>query len=230
MNALAKVFEGDPKTEVSAEGGRTTITVAMRHLRPYDAQSADEVTSWLAIAAVGLAGWISYASMDVTVPAVALFLGGLCGRPFVQKKLRLIGQVTANIKFTDDCIFLQRVQKAPYWEPEPEWLRFDRAHDHRFVLISHDKARAEKDEIDFLTRTKPGARVTRYYGNSWYVVLEYLGQRFDIAEVMGERRAHAIVDRLTFCDKYMDGLADARKGLSMRAEDEWSGPTGSLPQ
>ena len=57
-----------------------------------------------------------------------------------------------------------------------------------------------------------------------------VGQRFDIAEVMGERPANAILDRLAFCDKYMSDLANNKKGLPMRAEDEWSGPTGSIPQ
>ncbi len=230
MDAPAKLFEGEPKTEIAVHDGRTTVTVAMRHLRPFDALSADETTSWLAIAAVGVAGWIGYASMDITAPAVALFLGGVFGRPLMQKQLRLAGRVTATIKFTEDSILLQRVRKAPFWEPESEWHRFDRSHEHRFVLYPHDKARAEKDEIDFLNRTKPGARVTRYYGESWFVVLEYLGQRFDVAEVMGQRQSNAILDRLTFCDKYVDGLADARKGLSMRPENEWSGPTGSIPR
>lgn len=230
MKELAKVFEGEPKTEITVEGGRTAINVSLRHLRPFDAQSADEVASWLAVGAVGLAGWVSYASMDITAPAIALVLTGLFGRPLIQKKLRVFGQVTASVKFTEDSILLQRVRKAPHWEAEAQWHRFDRSHDHRFVLYQHDKAQAEKDEIDHQIRNKPGARISRYYGESWYVVLEYLGQRFDVAEVMGQRQANAILDRLTFCDKYMDSLADVRKGLSMRPQDEWAGPSGSLPQ
>jgi hypothetical protein len=230
MDALAKLFEGEPKTEISTNGQGTTITVAMRHLRPFDALSADETGSCLAIAAVGLAGWIGYEAMDVTAPAVGLFLSGLFGRPLLQKQLRVFGHVTATIRFTDDSIFLQTVKKAPWWEPESEWHRFDRSHDHRFVLKPHHKARAEKDEIDHQIRNKPGARVARYYGDCFFVALEYLGQRFDIAEVMGERQANAILDRLAFCDKYMGDLANNKKGLPMRAEDEWSGPTGSIPQ
>lgn len=230
MNELAKVFEGEPRTEVVTKGGRTTITVSVRHLRPFEAEGADAVAILLGFGAVGLSGWITYESMEITVPAVALFLGALCGRPFTQKKLREAGQVTATVRFTEDSIHLQKVRKAPSWEVEDGWHQFNRSHEHRFVLYPHDKARTEKDEIDYQLRTKPGMRVTRYYGESWYVALEYLGQRFDIAEVMGKRRADAILDRLTFCDKYMDSLADARKGLSLRPQDEWAGPSGSLPQ
>ena len=138
--------------------------------------------------------------------------------------------LTPTVKFTEDSILLQRVRKAPSWELEADWQRFDRAHEHRFVLMQHDKAQAEKDDIDYQIRNKPGLRVARYYGESWYVVLEYLGQRFDIAEVMGQRRANAILDRLAFCDKYMDSLVDVRKGLSIRPQDDWSGPSGSVPQ
>jgi hypothetical protein len=230
MNALAKVFEGEPRTEVVNADGRTTITVALRHLRPFEAQAADDTASLLALAAVGLAGWIGYEAMSLTAPAVALFLGGLCGRPFMQKNIREAAQVTATVKFTEDSILLRRVRKAPSWELEADWERFDRAHEHRFVLMQHDLAQAEKDEIDHQIRNKPGARVARYYGESWFLVLEYLGQRFDIAEVMGQRRANAFLDRLTFCDKYMDSLADVRKGVSMQPEDDWAGPSGSVPQ
>jgi hypothetical protein len=230
MNALAKVFEGEPRTEVAVADGRTTITVDLRHLRPFEAQAADDTASLLALAAVGVAGWISYEAMTVTAPAIAFFLGGMCGRPFMQKNIREAAQVTATVKFTEDSILLRRVRKAPSWELEADWQRFDRAHEHRFVLMQHDKAQAEKDDIDYQIRNKPGLRVARYYGESWYVVLEYLGQRFDVAEVMGQRRANAILDRLTFCDKYMDSLTDARKRLPIRPEDEWPGPSGSIPQ
>lgn len=230
MNAIAKVFEGDPRTDITVEGGRTTITVALRHLRPFDAQSADDMASLLAVAAVGVAGWISYEAMAVTAPAIGFFLAGLCGRPFMQQKIRHLAQVTVTVIFTENTIWLKMIKKAPSWEPEQEWQKFDRSHEHRFVLYQHDKAQAEKDEIDHQIRTKPGLRVARYYGESYYVVLEYLGQRFDVAEVMGQRRANAILDRLTFCDKYMDSLTDARKRLPIRPEDEWPGPSGSIPQ
>lgn len=230
MNDLAKVFEGEPRTEITTEGGQTTISVAVRHLRPWDAQSADETSILLRLGAAAVAGWITYESMDVTVHAVGLFVGALCGQPFMQKKLRHVGQVTATVRFTEDSIYLQGVRKPPFWQPEENWHRFNRSHEHRFVLYPHDKARAEKDEIDYQLKTKPGRRVTRYYGESWYVALEYLGQRFDVAEVFGKRKADTILDRLTFCDKYMEGLADARKGPSLKPQDEWAGPSGSLPQ
>ena len=58
MNALEKVFKGEPRTEVAVVDGRTTITVSLRHLRPFEAQAADDTASLLALAAVGVAGWI----------------------------------------------------------------------------------------------------------------------------------------------------------------------------
>lgn len=230
MKDLVKLFEGEPKTALTTEGGLTVITVAVRHLRPFEAECADDTAVVLGMAAVGVAGWITYSAMEVTASAVALFLGALCGRPFTQMKLRRAFQVTSTVRFTEDSILLQRVQKAPSWEVEEGWRQFSRVHDHRFVLYQHDRAQAEKDEIDYQIRKSPRTRVARYFGESWYVALEYLGQRFDIAEVMGKRRADAILDRLTFCDKYMDSLVDVRKGLSIRPQDEWAGPSGSLPQ
>ncbi|TCS04612.1 hypothetical protein [Rhizobium sp. BK418] len=171
MNAIGKVFEGEPRTDITVEGGRTTISVALRHLRPFDAQSADEMASVLAVAAVGIAGWISYEAMAVTAPAVGFFLSGLCGRPFMQQKIRHVAQVTATVKFTENVIWLKKIKKAPSWEPEPEWQKFDRSHEHRFVLYQHDKAQAEKDEIDHQSGQNPvcAYRATTGSPTTWFL-------------------------------------------------------------
>lgn len=227
MNALAKIFEGEPKTEVTVEGNQTSIKVILRHLRPSDAEGIDALAMLIALGAVGASLWITWEMMAITAPAVGLFAGGLFGRPLLQWKMRTLGKATATVKFVGNAILFQ---KAPQWAPETGWQTFERHLPHRFLLIEHDHAQAEKDEIDFRARNNPGQRIARYYSDSWFVVLEYLGQRYDLAEVMGRRQAKAILDRLILCDDYMKGLDNAAKKLPMKPEDEWSASPGSIPE
>ncbi len=227
MTTAIKAFEGEPATTLTHENGRAVITVTMRHLRPDDAAGADMMGTVLACGAVGLAGWIAYEMMEITAASIALFVGGIVGRPLLQPRLRAMGRVTAAVKFTEERIFFQ---KAPDLIAASPWREFDRRHPHRFVLVEHDNAQAEKDRIEYDQRNNPGRRVARYYTTSWFVVLEYMGQRYDLAEVMGQREATAILDRLNLCDQYMNGVVSARQRLPMRAEDEWPGSTGSIPR
>jgi hypothetical protein len=227
MSSILKAFEGEPATTVGTENGQPVITVSARYLRPDEAEGADVLGIIIACGAVALAGWIGFETMEVSAPVIGLFCGGLLGRPFMQLKLRQWCRMTSIIKLTADRIFFQ---KAPFGVPEKECQQFDRRHPHRFVLLPHDKARAETDEIEYLTRNKPGRRVARYFTDSWVVVLEYMGQRYDLAEVMGKRRATAILDRLVLCDQYMDSLVSAGQKLPLRPEDEWAGAGGSVPR
>ncbi|ABS65788.1 hypothetical protein Xaut_0532 [Xanthobacter versatilis] len=226
MNALAKAFEGEPKTEFGVEDGQTVITVSMRHLRPAEAKEADWESTLAALACVGVSFWIGYEAMAVTEGAVTLFMAGLLGRPVARWQMREWSRGTAIVKFTPDYIWFRKPKLVDF---SGEWQWFDRRHPHRFVLIQHEKARAENDEIEHQVRNSPGRRVTRYYSDTWCVVLEYLGQRFDLAEVMGERQATAMLDRLSLCDEYIAGLDSPQERLPMSPQDEWPGSNGAVP-
>lgn len=227
MDGFQTAFQGEPETVIGTDNGRTTITVTARHLRPDDANIADLDGIVCALGAVGLAGWIGYETMEVSAPVIGLFCGGLFGRPLMQLQFRRWSQRTATIVFTEDSI---AVQKAYRKLLEPAWHSFDRRHPHRFVLLPHDKAQAERDELEYQVRSTPARRVTRYYSDAFVVVLEYMGQRFDVAEVMGKRKATAILDRLSLCDQYMNGLAAAGQKIPLSPADEWAGTGGSVPR
>ncbi len=98
------------------------------------------------------------------------------------------------------------------------------------MRVEHDRAQLERDEHQYQKQNSPAVRLTRYYSDAYIVVLEQLGQRYDIAEVMSERRADEILARLTLCDEYMKGIVNNRKRIPMRPEDQWAGQTGSVPQ
>ncbi|TCU03638.1 hypothetical protein [Rhizobium sullae] len=129
----------------------------------------------------------------------------------------------ARVRFTETSIGMS-------WNGQ--WRTFDRHHTHRFVLLEHDKTRAENDDLDFQQRqgsVKGQAKpITRYYSAAFIVAFEYFGQRFDIAEVMGRKEAAAIVARLALCDEMMNGIVNRKPTVVQKPEDEWQELPGGL--
>lgn len=226
MNALAKAFQGEPQTTLTEANGQTSITVAARHLRPDDAHGGDLFAACLAGGFGGLSVFYAVGAQEIWGPLL-IAVTAFWSHSFMREQFREWGQATTNIRFTEDAIYFQR---APLLFEEVGWEKFDRRSPHRFVILEHERAREEKDEIEYRVRNNPKRRVARYYTDSYFVVLEYLGQRIDLVEVMGARRARAILERLVLCDEYMNGVVSARQRLPMRPEDEWSGPSSSVPQ
>lgn len=227
MNPLLEAIKDGPKTTLGTENGQVVMTVEARHVKPFDAKIADIGGTLTAFGAVIAATWMGLVIEDFTIPAAALFLGGICGRTYLQRDARKEMEATTTIRFTENGI---AVKPGSIWTPDTQWKSFDSRLPHRFVRLNHDRAQYEKDEHEYQRLNAPAVRVTRYYSDSFIVVLEQLGQRHDIAEVMGARRADEILARLTLCDEYMKGLVNERQRLPMRPEDQWSGQTGSVPQ
>ena len=69
---------------------------------------------------------------------------------------------------------------------------------------------------------------TRYYGDSFHVVFEYLGQRNDIATVYGHKDASAIVNRLKACDKRLNQLAGMGDEAALDPDDQWNKGPGEI--
>ena len=112
------------------------------------------------------------------------------------------------------------------------WETFDRQLPHRFVLLPHDKTQAERDqhEYDQKKASLSGHAImpVRYYGNSFIVCFEYLGQRNDILEVFGPKEAQAILTRLNACDSVMDAQSKKGSGTTFDPSDEWAKQPGDI--
>lgn len=226
MNALMKAFENEPRTMMVQENGQTRITVLASHLEPEMAQGCVFLAKFLPSLSLCLGVSAAVITQDPEAMFVPL-VGSIIGFVKFPETFKRWARVTTKVTFTESTITAERPTE---FVTPPAPMVFDRQHPHRFVLYPHDKARAERDSIDFLARSRPHAHHERYYEHSFFVVLEYFGQRFDLAEVFGEREARAILDRLNLCDSYMSGIANASQRLPTRPEDEWSGPTSSVPR
>lgn len=112
------------------------------------------------------------------------------------------------------------------------WRTYDRQLPHKFALIPHDKARAEKEAHDLETRREQArgqfVSKTRYYGESYHLSFEYLGQRNDVLTIHGRKEALAVLARLKACDEVMDAEARMGDGIALDPEDQWSDQPGEI--
>ncbi|KAB1085058.1 hypothetical protein F4V91_00565 [Neorhizobium galegae] len=225
MNPLLEAMkEGGPKTVPTTENGQQVITVEARHLRPTDAKVSDILGVLIAIGGAIITAGITITTGDWTVATIAVLL---FARSYLKGDAHKEAEATSIIRFTESEI---AVKPGSIWNPDTKWQKFDKRFPHRFVRLAHERAQQEMDEHEYQRRTAPNARIKRYYSQSWVVVLEYMGERYDVAEVMGERRADEILTRLILCDEYMKSVASARQTMPLKPEDHWSGGTGSVPQ
>lgn len=225
MTSVLQALEGEPKTEMLSINGRTVINVEITHLPPAMAQDADGC-AWLGACLLFLAPFgIGYVEQDFTALMGMLWAASTCAYHPLRYWCREAARETAKVRFTEKTFEMN-------WKDN--WRTFDRDHSHRFILLEHDKARDENDELDFkrqqASANGQAQRVTRYFSNAYIVALEYLGQRFDIAEVMGRKEATAIVARLTLCDEMMKSLVNSRPSVVLKPEDEWDELPGGLPR
>ena len=111
--------------------------------------------------------------------------------------------------------------------------KFDRQLPHSFQLLPHDKRDEEKEQLELKTlnarRQGKLKRPESYYGKSFHLVFEYLGERFDIAEIYGGREAKRARDRLAAIDEVMDAYAHGGGGTPLNPHDEWAAAPGALP-
>ena len=112
------------------------------------------------------------------------------------------------------------------------WKHFDRTLPHKFAVIAHDKTQAEQDKRELqLRRDQAAGRIvsrTRYYGQSFHIVFEYVGQRHDVLTVFGQKQALAVAARLKACDGVLDRKAGMGEGVALDPDDQWDRGPGDI--
>ncbi|MGQ4878895.1 hypothetical protein ACOJCM_10040 [Billgrantia sp. LNSP4103-1] len=113
------------------------------------------------------------------------------------------------------------------------WDVYDRHLKHSFVMLKHDEARQEREKQECQARAAQAkgqySTPRRYYDDSFHMVLEYFGQRHDIATVFDEKRARAVIARLQACDSMMDSHIRMGDSHTLSPEEEWGAQPGGLP-
>ena len=219
-------FEGDPLTTSWADaGGNEVITVIIRELTPDRAKSADSLSGLFTVAL-----WFScfYGMAHYQVSTPYLWIVGLIAPLFVHNPLNRLFRaklrMRTTVEFTPDRFCVQNKRGVKL---------YDRTLTHRFLMMKHDQARTEREkhqlQVQRAQMEKKIIAPRRYYDDSFHIVFEYLGQRFDVADVFDQVRATAVTARLKACDKLMDTKFQTSEGEALNPGDQWGEAPGKVP-
>lgn len=219
-------FAGKPYTTVkNGPDGPEEIIVTLAALTPVRKRAVDALR-WGGGAAAG--AFTLYTVSEVSYPPdwawalpVPAFGLGAVGTHF---SLGELFKKQRRVRFTPDTFSIETLLG---------WKSFDRQLPHSFTIIEHDKAKREQQRHE-LARQKAQAKGSAvgkrpYYGESFHLCFEYLGQRNDILTIHGRKTAQQFLARLKAIDEVLDGNRFGRHGTSLRPDDEWSPQPGGLP-
>jgi len=218
-------FNGKPATEkVTEADGTSYFRIRPCELTPVRAKISDMAGSMTALG-LNVAGIYQF-EVFVGDPhwlwGLAL-VGPWLAHPLIWRLYRVLLRKETEIVITPEE-FRFRTWKG--------WQTYDRQLPHKFALIPHDKARAEKEAHDLETRREQArgqfVSKTRYYGESYHLSFEYLGQRNDVLTIHGRKEALAVLARLKACDEVMDAEARMGDGIALDPEDQWSDQPGEI--
>lgn len=223
---IKQLFKGQPKTTVRfSRDGDITVDVTINELTPLRAKAADYVTTWVTFLAICYTlydtarlpnpDWTTWLAA-IVIPLIFYPLTKWSARSFFKKQQR--------VRFTQDQF------EIGSW---PLGKKFDRQLQHSFTLPPHDKRADEKValQLEVIRGRQRGKLVQpeQYYGKSFHLVFEYLGERFDIAEIYGEREAKRALDRLKSIDQVIESITGSGSGTPLSPENEWFPTAGDLP-
>jgi hypothetical protein len=216
------LFEGEPRTVCRQdELRRQVIDVHIRELTPENVKQAENLATLAMI--IGLIGLFIMAMEQPVLflpgfPAIAI--GGMALQRHLYQALR----VDTRVIFTPTEFKVLR---------RGRWDVYDRHLKHSFVMLKHDESRKEREEQECQARAAQAKGEyrppRRYYDDSYHMVLEYFGQRHDIATVFDEKRARAVIARLQACDAMMDRHINMGESHVLSPEEEWGTQPGGLP-
>jgi len=226
MANIIHPFHGRPPTRQDiGPDGKLRFTVTPRELTPRGAKAADALASMCMVAlAVTLfhIGNADYVMPPATLVLLILATTWLWYTPFSLLWRFLLKQET-------------RIEMTPERFSVLSWLgcrHFDRTLPHKFAVIVHDTAKAEEEKHTLEIRQAQAAgRIigkTRYYGESFHIVFEYVGQRHDVLTVFGQKEALAVAARLKACDGVLDQQAGLGEGLALNPEEQWTPGPGDI--
>ncbi|GAB3326701.1 hypothetical protein [Haliea atlantica] len=223
QNHYVSPFAGEPYTEnlVGVKGYR----VRPCELSPEGIKRAEAIGTILAMVIWGIAIFLL---TGIKPESGLAWYAGLFGPALAYPlliKMALAGQRReAVFDFTADTFSV--------WTGR-QWLHYDRTLKHRFVMMTHDRAREEEEERELqrASAQKQGRAVNpkRYYADSYHIILQYMGQRHDLMTVYDKKRASAVLARLKVCDEVMDNALKMGEGEAMTPGDQWDNQPGDLP-
>jgi hypothetical protein len=218
-------FSGRPHTELGyEETGVPFFEVTPREQTPDSAKWAESLGTASAFAVFGF----SVYALILTEPDPWVWIAGLVlpwmMAPLFKKWYAWKLSRVTRVVFTPTEF---RVLTKGGWDI------FDRTLTHRFVMLRHDLTRAEAEQRELqMRRAQQRGRIVnpqRYYGESYHIVFEYMGHRYDVLDVYGKPRATAALARFKACDDVMNNAAHMGGGEVLNPGEQWGEQPGGLP-
>lgn len=229
MEKVKSPFDGEPRTvHGTDDNGNPALFVTARAVTPLRARIADACTAIAILHCWGIGLTMLQREAQDAI-SIGLMVGFIAAPVLARSAIR---------RFCHDC--LAKTSEVAFTERtfavrRPDgWEVYDRQLPHRFALIAHDRAQAERDQHDYEKQqasiNRAAVMPTRYYGDSFVLSFEHLGQRNDVLVVYGPKQAQAILARLTLCDNIMDAQLQKGKGVPLEPADQWGRQPGDIPE
>jgi hypothetical protein len=218
-------FDGKPPTrEETDEKGNPEFHVNARVLTPLRAKVADQLGALTAfggaVAAFLTATNHGYSPVVAALAAIAVWsLQSLLAKLWREALRHKIDLVVTKDEFRFRRLF--------------RWISFDRALEHGFALVIHDRAREERDcnELEMMKaqQQRKVAQPKRYYQDSYHLTYQLLRQRNDITAIYGLPEARAMLSRLRAIEDTINARARRSDGSPSKPGDQWFDGPGPIP-
>jgi hypothetical protein len=218
-------LDGNPPTREETDGnGNPEFHVNARVLTPLRAKAADQLGALTAfggaVAAFLTATNHDYSPVVAALGAMAVWsLQSLLAKPWREALRRKVELVVTKDEFRFRRLF--------------RWISFDRALEHNFALVVHDRAREERDrnELEMLKaqQQRKVAQPKRYYQESYHLTYQLLRQRNDITAIYGLPEARAMLARLRAIEDTINARARRSDGSPSKPGDQWFDGPGPIP-
>ncbi len=222
---IVSPFQGEPRTSsVFDENGNPAMLVRIAEVTPQGASLADGLSSLCTFILFIFLFSAGAGSGNGLIWIVCMVMPFLFHSSIVEF---FYSNMTKNL----DVLFTPREFRVKTeWG---DWQIYDRTLTHRFVMMKHDKAREERDNHDrTIRRAQIRGQVAspkRYFDESFHIIFDYLGQRFDVVTIYDEKRATAVATRFMAIDKIMDMKNQMGEGEVLTPAEQWKDAPGSLP-
>jgi hypothetical protein len=214
-----------PTVEFTTPDGLPAYRVSAHVLTPERARAADGCAELLRAALfLGCACvlWLVFSpahfALQLTV-ALAVFF---TGNALVLRYIAGLFRETTLIELTIEQVGV-RWRKACF--------RFPR-HGHRFKHQVHDRAVGEQRDNEVARQAASIDReVTRgsyYYADSFHIIFDLGGHRYDLLTIYGPQEAAAVLARLQYLDRQLDAAVKMGKGVPEQPRDEWAEAPGDV--
>lgn len=214
-----------PTVEYTTPDGLPGYRVSAHVLTPERARAADGCAELLRAALfVGCA----YALWQVFSPAhfvlqlavaLAVFYAG---NALLLRYVPGLFRQTTLIELTTERVGVRR-RKACLWFPR---------RGHRFKHQLHDRAVWEQRDNDVARQAasidRQVARGSYYYADSFHIVFDLGGHRYDLLTVYGPQEAAAVLARLQYLDGQLNAAVKIGKGVPEQPRDEWAESPGDV--